>query len=239
MPIIRDLERDGEHSFHYMVGLIEVASCAGLEETFGPAPHLRFLESTWPGATQEQLHEAIAGAPDGLRPEDMQRYLEHHLPPKVSLVLPDVLLDIERRFEEEGPFDCILGHSEGAIIAATFVAHSLKKRAEGKKVIVPKCAVFMNGATPHKADGKGWLLADECGQVISIPTCHIIACNNALANGAVALYHLCDGDVATMVDHGRGHTIPRDDKSCKLICRSIRDMMERTKDLAKVEGCLS
>ena len=221
-----------------MAGSVEVASCAGSEEYFGPAPHLRFFESSWPGATEEQLYEAIAGAPDGLRPEDMQRYLEHCLPPKVSLLLPDVLLDIERKFEVEGPFDCILGHSEGAIIAATFVADSLKKRAEGKKVIAPKCAVFMNGAVPHKADGKGWLLADECGQVISIPTCHIMAYNDALGDQAVALYHLCDDDVATMVDHGRGHAVPRDGKSCKLICRAIREMMERTKDVAKVEGCL-
>ena len=213
-----------------MAGSVELA--ASLEGYYGPAPHLRFLESSWPGTTDDQLYEAVRGAPGGLTPEDTLRYLERHLPPKKSTLLQDVLLDIQRKFDEEGPFDCILGHSEGAVIAATFVIDRLKKSAEGN---APKCAVFMNGAVPHTADGKGWLLADECGQLITIPTCHVLAYNDALVDQAVALYHLCDGDLADVVDHGRGHAIPRDDKSWKLMVKAIRSLMDRTRRLANVE----
>lgn len=218
-----------------MAGSVKLAESAGLEGYYGPAPHLRFLESGWPGATDEQLSEAFVGAPDGLTPEDKMRYLERRLPPKISHLLQGVLLDIHRKFEEEGPFDCILGHSEGAIIAATFVIDSLKKRAEGNPIVPPKCAVFINGSFPHRADGKGWLFADECGQLITIPTCHIMAYNDALADQAVGLYHLCDEDLANIVDHGRGHAIPRDDKSCKLMLKAIRDLMDRTGALADME----
>lgn len=231
MPITQDLERDGEHSFHYMAGSVELAEFAGLQG----APHLRFLESAWPGATDEQLNEALRATPGGLTPEDQQRYLERRLPPKISHLLPDVLLEIHRVFKEDGPFDCILGHSEGAVIAATFVVESLKKNVEGNNMVPPKCAVFMNGTVPYAADGNGWLLADECGQVITIPTCHITAHNDAMPDQAVALYHLCDEDLASIWDHGRGHAIPRDDKSCKLMIRAIRDLIGLTNQLAKVE----
>lgn len=234
VPIIADLERDGDHSFHFMAGSVELAEVAGFGGSFVSAPHLRFLESAWPGATDEQLRSAVSGAPGGLTPEDTLRYLERRLPSKTSRLLQDVLLDIRRRFEEEGPFDCILGHSDGAVIAATFVVGRLNESAEGNKMVVPKCAVFLNGAAPHTADGKGWLLADECGRLITIPTCHVVAWNDALVDQSIALYHLCEEDLASIVDHGRGHAIPRDDKSCKLIVRAIRDLVERTGD----SGCI-
>lgn len=234
VPIIQNLERDGDHSFHFMAGSVKLAEAAGSGSNSVLAPQFRFLESVWPGATDEQTSEAVSGAPSGLTPEDKLRFLERRLPPKTSLLLPEVLLDIHRRFEEEGPFDCILGHSEGATIAATFLC-SLKESAEGNDIVPPKCAVFMNGATPHTADGKGWLLADEWGHLITIPTSHIVACNDAMLYQSVALYHLCDEDLARMVDHGRGHAIPKDDKSCKLIVRAIRDLVDRTEDVPTVE----
>ena len=216
-----------------MAGSVELAQSTGSKAYFGPAPHLRFLESSRPGATDEQLHETARHAPEGLTPEDQYRYVERRLPPKESHLLARVMSDIQRKFEEEGPFDCMLGHSEGASIAATFLVHGTAGSAPGKGGIVPpKCAVFMNGAVPHTADGKGWLLADECGVLIRIPTCHVVAYNDAMVDQAVALYHLCDEEVAVMVDHGRGHAIPRDARSCRLMVRAIRDMMERTGRLA-------
>lgn len=209
---------------------MELAESEGLKASYGPAPHFRFLESLWPGATDQQISEAAAGAPGGLTYEDKLRYLERRLPPKTSALLQDVLLSLHRKFEEEGPFDCILGHSEGAVIAATFVIDRLQKSVEANKMVTPRCAVFFNGRSPHTADGKGWVLADESGPLITIPTCHILAYNDPTADGAVALYRLCDDESATVVDHGRGHAIPKDAKSCKLIIRAIRDLMDRTGD---------
>lgn len=212
-----------------MAGSVEMTDTAGLKEYYGPAPNLQFLESTWPGATNEQLNEASFGAPDGMTPEDKVRYLERRLPPKNSPLLQDVLRVIHRKFDEEGPFDCILGHSEGAVIAATFVVDRLQKSAEANNIATPGCAVFFNGAAPHTADGKRWLLADEYGQLIAIPTCHFTAYNDPMADSAVALYHLCDEALANVIDHGRGHAIPKDDKSCKLMIGAIRDLMDRTR----------
>ena len=235
MPITQDLERDGGHSFHYMAGSVELAESADLEGYYGLAPHLCFLESFWPGATDQQLYEAVRDAPSGLTPEEKMRYIERRLPRSEPHLLQGVLLDIRRRFVEEGPFDCILGYSEGALVAATFLIDILKKAAKGNSVIPPRCAVFMNGATPYDVDGKGRFLADKCGQVITIPTCHILAYNDTMAFSSVTLYHLCNEELASMVDHGRGHSIPRDARSSKRIAAAIQDLVERTEDAANVK----
>ncbi len=198
-----------------------------MEEYFGSGPHLRFLESSWPGASDQQLYEVLGRAPLGLTPEEKRRYVERHLPAKTSLVFQDVLLDIHRVFDKEGPFDCVLGHSEGAAIAATFVIDCLNKAAEGKKLVKPKYAVFMSGAFPFAMNGKGRISADECGQLITIPTCHILGYNDVLVDQAVGLFHLCKEEVATMVDHGRGHAIPKDPKSWRMIISGIQGLIAR------------
>ena len=218
-----------------MAGSVELAESADLEGYYGSAPHLRFFESSWPGAIDEQLYDAVRGAPSGMTPEEKMHYLERRLPRGEAHILQDVLLAIHRKSDEEGPFDCILGYSEGAIVAATFVVDSLKKCAAGHDIVPPKCAVFMNGAPPLSTDGKGWLLADKCGQLITIPTCHILAYNDAMAFASVATYHLCNEEVASMVDHGRGHSIPRDNKSVKRIVRAIRALVEPTMDAGNME----
>jgi hypothetical protein len=57
------------------------------------------------------------------------------------------------------------------------------------------------------------LLADECENIIDVPTCHIVGCNDPYIHGAMALFSMCDEDTATLFDHGKGHTIPRDAKT--------------------------
>lgn len=86
VPITQDLEKDGKHSFHYIAGSVELPDSRGMEEYFGSGPHLRFLESSWPGASDQQLYEVLERAPLGLTPEEKHRYLKRHLLSKTSLV---------------------------------------------------------------------------------------------------------------------------------------------------------
>ena len=83
----------------------------------------------------------------------------------------------------------------------------------------------MSGSAPFTADGKNVLLADEHGQVITIPTCHIIGWNDSVVDVAVALYHLCNEDSATVVDHGKGHMVPHDETSSRIMIKGIRDLI--------------
>jgi predicted acyl esterase len=53
-------------------------------------------------------------------------------------------------------------------------------------------------------------MADRSEDVIDVPTFHVIGCNDPYLHGALALYNVCDHNVATIFDHGKGHTVPRD-----------------------------
>ena len=119
----------------------------------------------------------------------------------------------------------MLGHSEGAAVAATFVIDCLDKATAGNNVVKPKYAVFISGSLPYAMNGKGRLPADECGQLITIPTCHILGYHDVLVDQGVGLFHLCKEELATMVDHGRGYAIPKDAKSWKVIISGIRDLI--------------
>ncbi len=149
------------------------------------------------------------------------------LRPESTNIFQTLLDRLYRICKDEGPFDGIIGTSEGASVAATFVVDYLKRHARKEIQQSLKCAVFMSGGPPALPNGLGYYLADDHGQIITLPTCHIIAHNDSLIDGVFALYHLCDETSATIVDHGRGHVVPRDPYSSKLMIKGIRDLIER------------
>ena len=57
------------------------------------------------------------------------------------------------------------------------------------------------------------MLADEHDGLIDIPTLHIVGSKDPYVHGAVALFNICDPDTAILFDHGRGHTLPRDERT--------------------------
>jgi hypothetical protein len=70
------------------------------------------------------------------------------------------------------------------------------------------------------------VLADEAEDMIKIPTLHVIGCNDPLIAGSMALYNVCDGDTSVLLDHGKGHTIPREPEVVKLICEAIGQLID-------------
>lgn len=75
--------------------------------------------------------------------------------------------------QERGPFDAIIGYSEGATVAATLLLH--EQRRFRKKGIKPmfKFAAFFNGWPPMDPNTHAMILSDESDATIEIPTCHI------------------------------------------------------------------
>ena len=75
--------------------------------------------------------------------------------------------------EQRGPFDGIIGYSEGATMAATLLLHE-QRRARKKGVpSMFKYAIFFAGWPPVDPDTYGMILSDESEDMIEIPTCHI------------------------------------------------------------------
>lgn len=71
------------------------------------------------------------------------------------------------------------------------------------------------------------LLADECDDVIDIPTCHVVGCHDPYIDGAMALYNLCEDDTAELFDHGKGHTVPRDTVTLGELSGAVMRLIER------------
>ncbi|KGQ12280.1 hypothetical protein BBAD15_g1975 [Beauveria bassiana D1-5] len=84
--------------------------------------------------------------------------------------------------------------------------------------------IFFAGWPPSKVeDGKvKAVLADECEDMIDVPTCHIVGSLDPYLYGAMSLYGVCNEDNATLFDHGKGHTVPRDNTTIEELVASIR-----------------
>lgn len=71
------------------------------------------------------------------------------------------------------------------------------------------------------------MLADEDGEVIDIPTCHIVGCDDPYIDGAMALYSMCGQDSAELFDHGSGHFVPREPQTLSELSAVIKAMVEK------------
>ena len=227
MPIVSELERDGIASFHFIHGTVPSPPPTGFNEFAGSPPHLRFLDVALLAMTEDEVRQALLDTPQYFTPEQKLQHLRQSMRArsKATDAIRQVLDRIYRIIDEDGPFDGIIGNSEGATVGATFLVDYLQKVAKKEHKAELRCAVFISGGPPYTADGKDVIVADENGPMISIPTCHIIGWNDTVIDGSVALYHLCDEDLATIVDHGKGHMVPRDEKSSGIMMKGIRDLI--------------
>lgn len=73
----------------------------------------------------------------------------------------------------------IVGYSEGASMAATFVMDEERRQQEEGRERRIKCALFFTG-WPPVSPGKGIVLADESEDMIDIPTLHVVGANGAM-----------------------------------------------------------
>lgn len=134
----------------------------------------------------------------------------------------DPLFDyLDQNPEIEG----ILGFSEGAGIAASLIVEENKRRKANGRTPHLKCAVFMSGMPPTDWNTGRFLLQDEDGELISIPTFHIMGSQDAMISGVMALYNVCDPDTADLFDHGGGHIIPRDAQTVTELAKGILAMI--------------
>jgi hypothetical protein len=75
--------------------------------------------------------------------------------------------------DKEGPFDGIVGYSEGATIAGTLLLHEQMRQREEGRVPMLKCALFFGGWPPMTPELDGIVLSDQSELTIEVPTTHI------------------------------------------------------------------
>ncbi|EMR61339.1 hypothetical protein MGN70_001241 [Eutypa lata] len=222
-PIVNELESSKDVSFHFTQGTIEESPPEDIAYWFGTPPHLRFFKYEAGVEPLSILNGLRDFEHDGSPEEAMREFLGNDSAP-LRQDVQRMLDDLYRTIEEHGPFYGLIGYSEGATVAATIIVDDLKKRqAKGLEGSSFQCAVFFHGWPPLATEGESTLLlSDDVGELITIPTFHVVGASDPYLIGSMALFSICDSDSAEMFDHGKGHMVPRDSITVKELSERLR-----------------
>ncbi|KAI0015068.1 serine hydrolase-domain-containing protein [Xylariomycetidae sp. FL0641] len=185
---------------------------------------------------------------DGAVPADMAPGIESfHMSDEQCLQYVDMqssegglraLRDLETLVDEEGPFDGVMGFSQGAALAASLIVHKMRKASRTERQRqrpVFRFAVFFCGGIPYDASTQPLrpLSFEADGPLIDIPTAHIWGANDQLyPSFGVVLSSLCRPDRKTDFIHPGGHEVPgpKDLDAVLMSTRAINRAIELAKD---------
>jgi Serine hydrolase (FSH1) len=181
-PLVKELHSDDTAELQFVHGPVEAFPPEGFEEFFGIGPYYRFIKPSEADNGGNDILDRIRKFPKGATAEDQMRELMRSGIGAVPVLDQDVhssdsiieALDyLYQIMEEDGPFDGIIGYSEGATVAATLILHEQRRfEIEGREPMF-KCALFFAGWPPMSPELDRIVLADESELTITIPTCHI------------------------------------------------------------------
>ena len=121
----------------------------------------------------------------------------------------------------EGPFDGIIGFSEGALVAADVILHQAKTDPPHPL----KVGIFVCGAPPWDYANHKSLLSDESEERISVPTLSIVGTKDVIAKAGNALFDACEKGRGVLMEWDGGHEVPRavdvKDKMVQKVRRTI------------------
>ncbi|KAI4595033.1 hypothetical protein KJ359_007286 [Pestalotiopsis sp. 9143b] len=224
-PLVKELTSDNSAEFRFIDAPCEAVPPKGFEDFFGKPPYYRFIEPDDKTSEETDPLSRIRDFPECDTPEETMRELMKEGVASCVLSTISAIQFLFKIMEEEGPFEGIIGYSEGATMAGTLLlAEQRRKELEGYEPMI-KCAIFFAGWPPLDPQTFAMVLSDETETMIDIHTCHIIGSLDPYVGGSLALYNACDPDIAYMFDHGKGHTLPRDAAVIKELGDVVRTMI--------------
>jgi hypothetical protein len=170
---VKELESDKSASFYFLQGPYEVTPPSGYEEFFGGPPYYRFIVPSDANDETIDVIERIRDFPQLETPEMTMRELMTYGVAKTDDSARRTLEYLYEVLETEGPFDGIVGYSEGATIAGTLLLHEQMRDQNEGRIPVLRCALFFGGWPPMRPTLDGIVLADESELMIDVPTVHI------------------------------------------------------------------
>ncbi|KAI0015979.1 serine hydrolase FSH [Xylariomycetidae sp. FL0641] len=224
-PLIKELASDDSATFRFIDAPCEAVPPKGFEDFFGKPPYYRFIEPDEKETEDTDALSRIRDFPECDTPEDTMRELFREGVASSVISTNRAIQYLFDIMEKEGPFEGIIGYSEGATVASTLLLAEQRRLEETGRQPMIKCAIFFAGWPPLDPRTYAMVLADESDVMIDIHTCHIIGSLDPYVAGSMALYNSCDPDNAHIFDHGKGHTLPRDKAVIKELGDVIRTMM--------------
>lgn len=169
------MTEDGTATFHFIHGPCKAIPPEGFEEYFGKPPYFRFIEpdDIEEDTPKDDILTRIRDFPDCETPEDTMRELMKEGIASSHKSADAALKFLLKIMDERGPFEGIIGYSEGATIAASLILFDQRRCMVRGTDPMFKYAIFFAGWPPIDPITHYMILSDETDEVIEIPTCHI------------------------------------------------------------------
>lgn len=149
-------------------------------------------------------------------------------PPQASeedeLSIREACEDLETYLEENGPFDALLGFSQGSTLLVEFLCHFAR---QNPGISPPtECAILLNAIPPHRMGGDGKPIIDY--QLLrhfpKIPTLHVMGTKDFVYEYSMILQSSISASSSTLVVHDKGHEIPHESKTAQKICSAFEQL---------------
>ncbi|OJI80285.1 hypothetical protein ASPTUDRAFT_130501 [Aspergillus tubingensis CBS 134.48] len=127
--------------------------------------------------------------------------------------------------EREGPFDAVMGFSQGAALACAMIVHHAKTHQEP----LFKVAVFICGAAPFDSTGNEVIpdTSAEGEYPVKIPTANIVGKQDELYPSSMHLSRLCEPSKMSFHDHGSKHMVPFDVENTNAMVAAIEATVQK------------
>lgn len=140
--------------------------------------------------------------------------------------LRTALQDLDEYITTNGPFDAILGFSQGASLAVSYLAkQALAPLSHPERQM--KCAIFICATNGVHVAGSRALNAEDDGEVIQIPTVHIVGSNDSVVEESLGVSRICDRRSRVVWDHKGGHEVPRRTSIVAEMASCIRETLDK------------
>lgn len=131
--------------------------------------------------------------------------------------MESALAGLKDYLELHGPFDAVLAFSQGATLAASFLA------VHGSGYF--KCAIFICGGCPRLPSKSQ---DNPRNAVITTPTAHIVGREDPLFAAGIKLSEICSRSNCSIFEYNGGHEVPRGVVATANMVRLVNDMIART-----------
>ncbi|PWY83451.1 hypothetical protein BO70DRAFT_379263 [Aspergillus heteromorphus CBS 117.55] len=137
--------------------------------------------------------------------------------------LAPAIKHVQQIIEKDGPFDAVMGFSQGAALACALIVQHAQTHQEP----LFKLAVFICGAAPFDSTGSAHMSAPAGEYPVQIPTTHIVGKQDPVYPQSMRLFRLCEPGKVQFYDHGSKHMVPFDMKNTEAMVAAIEASVQR------------
>ncbi|KAJ5203744.1 uncharacterized protein N7498_004623 [Penicillium cinerascens] len=176
----------------------------------------KFVNGKMDAAVESELEGVVDGPFYNHYPRD---------PTLPSAHLVEAFEHIRNLIITKGPFDAVMGFSQGGALAAALIAHHSKTHPSEPPLF--RAAVFICSGAPWESAGLAYISPQPDTYSIAIPTAHIVGKTDPLYPESMKLYGLCEPSKAAFYDHGSKHMVPFDKENTEQMTRVIEQTVAK------------